>query len=118
GRQSSFALVGRLMDEVFLSWSAVVPVREGDAIGEVPVRGGAARAAKAVAGRNVTALVPRGEEAAVRWTLEPRTIHAPVAKGDTVGTVVVVRGDAEMARVPALAAGAVARRPWWRFWGG
>jgi serine-type D-Ala-D-Ala carboxypeptidase (penicillin-binding protein 5/6) len=118
GRQSSFALVGRLMDEVFRSWSAVLPVREGAAIGEVPVRGGAARTVNALAGREVTALVPRGKETAVRWTLEPRTIHAPLAKGDTVGTVIIVRGNAEIARVPALAADAVERRPWWRFWGG
>src|SRR5690606_2531568 len=42
GRQSSFELAGRLMDEVFLSWSTVVPVRAGDPVGEVPVRGGRA----------------------------------------------------------------------------
>jgi serine-type D-Ala-D-Ala carboxypeptidase (penicillin-binding protein 5/6) len=118
GRQSSFELVGRLMDEVFLSWSAIVPVREGAAAGEVPVHGGAARTVKAVAGRDVTALVPRGEETTVRWTLEPRRIGAPLAKGDTVGTIVVRQGDAEVARVPALAADAVERRPWWRFRGG
>jgi D-alanyl-D-alanine carboxypeptidase len=45
-------------------------------------------------------------------------MEAPVAKGDTVGTVVVRHGEVEVARVPALAAAAVERRPWWRFWGG
>jgi D-alanyl-D-alanine carboxypeptidase (penicillin-binding protein 5/6) len=118
GRQSSFELAGRLMDEVFLSWSTVVAVREGDAAGEVPVQGGAAPTVRVVAGRDVKALVRRGEEATVRWTLEPRSIDAPVAMGDTVGTVVVLQGDVEVARVPALAADAVERRPWWRFWGG
>jgi serine-type D-Ala-D-Ala carboxypeptidase (penicillin-binding protein 5/6) len=118
GRQSSFELVGRLMDEVFLSWSTVVPLREGASAGEVPVQGGADRTVEAVAGRDVTALVPRGEETTARWTLEPQMIDAPVAKGDTVGTVVLLQGDVEVARVPALAADAVERRPWWRIWGG
>jgi D-alanyl-D-alanine carboxypeptidase (penicillin-binding protein 5/6) len=118
GQQSSFALAGRLMDEVFRSWNTVVPVREGDAAGDLPVRGGSAPTVAAVAGRDVTALVPRGQEAAVRWTLEPGNVSAPVAQGDTVGTIVVQQGDVELARVPALAAQGVERRPWWRFWGG
>jgi D-alanyl-D-alanine carboxypeptidase (penicillin-binding protein 5/6) len=117
GRQSSFALAGRLMDEAFRSWTTVVPVRQGDAAGEVPVERGAARTVGAVAGRDAAALVPRGESK-VQWTLEARRIEAPVAKGDTVGTIVVRQGAAEVARVPALAAAAVERRPWWRFWGG
>jgi serine-type D-Ala-D-Ala carboxypeptidase (penicillin-binding protein 5/6) len=117
GRQSSFELVGRLMDQVFLAWSTVVPMREGDSAGEVPVHGGAARAVEAVAARDAAALVPRGDST-VQWTLEPRRIEAPVAKGDTVGSVVVRQGEVEVARVPALAAEAVERRPWWRFWGG
>jgi serine-type D-Ala-D-Ala carboxypeptidase (penicillin-binding protein 5/6) len=118
GRQSSFELVGRLMDEVFRSWSTVTAVREVEAVGEVPVGGGVARSVRAVAGRDVSALVPRGEEATLRWTLEPRSVEAPVARGDTVGTVLVARGEVEIARVPALAAEPVERRPWWRFWGG
>jgi D-alanyl-D-alanine carboxypeptidase (penicillin-binding protein 5/6) len=117
GRQSSFALAGRLMDEVFRSWTTVVPVHEGDAAGQVPVEGGTARAVEAVAGRDAVALVPRGDSK-MQWTLEARRIEAPVAKGDTVGTVVVRHGEVEVARVPALAAAAVERRPWWRFWGG
>jgi D-alanyl-D-alanine carboxypeptidase (penicillin-binding protein 5/6) len=117
GRQSSFALAGRLMDEVFLSWSTVVPKREGDTVGDVPVDGGTSRTVEAVAGRDATALVPRGDST-VQWTLEPRSIDAPVAKGDTVGTIVVRHGEVEVGRVPALAANAVERRPWWRFWGG
>jgi hypothetical protein len=72
----------------------------------------------AAAGRDVTALVRRGEEGTVRWALEARNIEAPVAEGDTVGTVVVVQGAVEVGRVPALAGEAVERRPWWRFWGG
>jgi D-alanyl-D-alanine carboxypeptidase (penicillin-binding protein 5/6) len=118
GRMSSFELAGRLMDEVFLSWSTVVPVRRGAAAGEVPVRRGTSPTVNAVAGRDVSALVPRGQEATVRWALEPQRIDAPVAMGDTVGTVVVLQGEVEVARVPALAAEAVERRPWWRFWGG
>ena len=117
GPQSSFALVGRLIDEVFDSWSTVVPVREGDSAGEVPVQRGTAPTVEAVVARNVTALVPRAQEGTVRWILEPGQAEAPVAQGDTVGTVVVLQGDTELARVPALAAGAVERRPWWRFWG-
>lgn len=118
GNQSSFALVGRLMDEVFRSWSTVTALREDEEVGEVAVRGGVASTVRAVAASNAHALVPRSDEGSVRWSLEPREIDAPLAEGDTVGTVVVLHGDAEVARVPALSAAAVERRPWWRFWGG
>lgn len=118
GQQSSFALAGRLMDEVFRSWNTVVAVRQGEAAGEVPVRRGAIATVPAVAGRAVSALVPHGEDGSLTWTLEPAQVSAPVAQGDTVGTIVVTQGDIEVARVPALAGAAVERRPWWRFWGG
>lgn len=117
GQQSSFALAGRLMDEVFLSWSTVVPLREGETAGEVPVRRGSPASVTAVAARDLSALVPRGG-AEVVWTLEPADVAAPVAQGDTVGVIVARQGEAEVLRVPALAAADVGRRPWWRFWGG
>jgi D-alanyl-D-alanine carboxypeptidase (penicillin-binding protein 5/6) len=116
GPKSSFALAGRLMDEVFLSWSPVVVAREGELAGEVSVRRGSK--VGAVAARDVTALVPRGEDDTVRWMLEPNEVVAPVAKGDPVGSIVVLQREAEVLRVPALAAADVQRRPWWRFWGG
>ena len=75
-------------------------------------------AVQAVAARDVSALVPRGEDGSVQWALEPARVRAPVAAGDTVGTIVVKQGETEIGRVPALAAAAVERRPWWRFWGG
>lgn len=118
GPQSSFALAGRLMDEVFRSWSTVVPVRAGAAIGEVPVRRGVDPAVVAVAAADVSTLVPRAQEGEVSWALQPRDVAAPVAVGDTVGEVVVMQGEGELGRVPALAGVAVERRPWWRFWGG
>jgi D-alanyl-D-alanine carboxypeptidase (penicillin-binding protein 5/6) len=117
GQTSSFALAGRLMDEVFLSWSTVVAAREGEPAGEVSVKRGAPGKVVAVAARDVTALVPRGEEKTVHWTLEPEEVKAPLAKGDPVGSIVVFQGDAEVVRVPALAAEEVRSRPWWRFWG-
>lgn len=118
GNQSSFALVGRLMDEVFRSWSTVTVLREGEEVGEVPVRSGTVGTVTAVAAGEAGALVPRSAESSVRWSLEPREVEAPVAAGDTLGTIVVLQGEEEVARVPALAAGSVGRRPWWRFWGG
>lgn len=118
GQQSSFALAGRLMDEVFLSWETVVAVRQGDPAGEVPVQRGMTPVLQVVAGGDVRALVPRGEEAAVQWTLQPVELRAPVAQGDTVGTIVVLQGEEEVGRVAALAGASVERRPWWRFWGG
>jgi D-alanyl-D-alanine carboxypeptidase (penicillin-binding protein 5/6) len=118
GPNSSFGLAGRLMDEVFLSWSTVVPVREGAPAGEVSVKGGTPRKVEAVAARDVTALVPRGDENTVSWRMEQHPVRAPLEKGDTVGSIVVLQNDAEVARVPALAAENVQSRPWWRFWGG
>ncbi len=118
GRLSSFELAGRMIDEVFLSWSTVIPMREGDSAGEVVVGGGAVASVGALAARDISLLLPRGDASGVEWTLEPRPLEAPVSKGDTVGTVIVVSGGTEVARAPALAADSVDRRPWWRFWGG
>lgn len=119
GARSSFEIAGRLMDEVFLSWSTVVPLRAGEAAGEVEVSRGMSPEVSAVASRDVSALVPRADAASVRWLLVPQSIEAPVVRGDTVGTIVLLgSGDVELTRVPALAAEPVERRPWWRLWGG
>jgi len=118
GPQSSFELAGRLMDQAFLSWSSVAAVREGAPAGEAPVKGGSAPTVGAVAAGEASVLVPRGEEANVRWTFQAEQVEAPVAQGDTVGVIVVLDGEREVARVPAVAADAVEARPWWRFWGG
>ena len=83
----------------------------------MPVQRGATPTVAALAARDAAALVPRGQ-ATVDWTLEPRAVEAPVAKGDTVGDIIVRQGEAEVMRVPALAADSVERRPWWKFWGG
>jgi serine-type D-Ala-D-Ala carboxypeptidase (penicillin-binding protein 5/6) len=118
GPMSSFALAGRLLNDAFMTWTASVPVKEGQHAGEVKVAGGAPGKVEAVASRDAAALVPRGEDARIQWSFEPSAVQAPLAKGAVVGNIVLKDGNEVVGKVPAVAAAAVEKRPWWKVWAG
>ena len=116
GPESSFGLAASLMNDAFLDWSLAAPVKKGETVGQAAVVGGATRTVAAVAPRNVTALVRAGEDAELSVAFEGREVEAPVVKGEPIGTIVLSAGGEVVARVPAVAAEAVAKRPWWKIW--
>ncbi|MGZ8868397.1 MAG: serine hydrolase [Thermoanaerobaculia bacterium] len=118
GPLSSFGIVARLFNEAFLAHRMVTPLKKGAVVGQATVEKGAAANVQAVASRDVGALVKRGEEKNVKVAFSPSgTLTAPVTQGQPVGTIVVTSGGETIATVPAVAASAVAKQPWWKaFW--
>jgi serine-type D-Ala-D-Ala carboxypeptidase (penicillin-binding protein 5/6) len=117
GPLSSFGIMARLFNEAFLNNRMVTALKKGAAVGQAAVQGGAAESVAAIASRDVGALVKRGDEKNVKFNFSPATVTAPVRQGQEVGTIVVTSGGETVARVPAVAATAVAKQPWWKaFW--
>jgi len=62
----------------------------------------------------VQVLVKREEKDAIKTSFEIQPdLTAPLAKGQTVGALVVRVGDREVARTPLVTAGAVGRKAFW-----
>jgi len=109
----SFSEAARLMNDAFASYRFVSPVKRGGAVGEVPVAGTAGAAVKAVALQDIRLLVKGKEEQtlAVEPRL-PRVVQPPVRRGQSLGEVVVRRGDQELGRVAVIADRDVAAAGW------
>ncbi|MEW6540666.1 MAG: D-alanyl-D-alanine carboxypeptidase family protein [Bacillota bacterium] len=105
-----------LLDYGHNRFRSLVPVREGDEIGSVPVVFGNGKAVLR-AGSGVTHVVPVDDPAPVRWQLRlERELIAPLGAGEQVGTLIVHCGDEEIGQAPVLVAAAVPRLPsttWW-----
>ena len=109
----SFSEAARLMNDAFASYRFVSPVKRGGAVGEVPVAGTAGAAVKAVALQDIRLLVkgPEEQSLAVEPRL-PRVVQPPVRRGQSLGDVVVRRGDQELGRVAVIADRDVAAAGW------
>lgn len=117
GPASSFAIAARLMSQALNNWRMQKIVTKGARVGQVNVSDGAAKTVAAVAAADAKALVKRGEEGSAKMSFAPLNVTAPVRQGQQVGTIVVVQNGRQIAKVPALAANAVEKEPWWKmFW--
>jgi len=117
GPESSFELVARLMNQAFMSYKMVTPVKQGAVVAQASVNDGRASSVPVMAPKDVRALVKRGEEKGVSVKFNGGAVTAPVKRGQQIGTIVVQRGNETLARVPAVAAQDVAKESWWKaFW--
>lgn len=94
-----------MLEYGFAGYRMVKPVNMGDALGmAVPVRLGGSDSVSAVCGGSVSLLMARGEEKALSLeaALVP-SVNAPVAKGDVLGEIRVLRDGEVAAAVPAVA---------------
>ncbi|TMA43592.1 MAG: D-alanyl-D-alanine carboxypeptidase [Deltaproteobacteria bacterium] len=108
-----FTETARLMSETFASYRMVSPVKRGGAVGEVPVAGTAGDAVKGVALQDIRLLVKGAEEQSlVVEPRLPRVVQPPVRRGQSLGDVVVRRGDQEIGRVAVIADRDVAAAGW------
>ena len=117
GPLSSFGIAARLFNQGFVDYRMVTPLKKGAVVGEASVSNGAAKSVQAVAATDVNALVKRGQEKDVKVNFTGGAITAPVKAGQQVGTIVVQSGGEVISKMPAVAASAVAKAPWWKsFW--
>jgi D-alanyl-D-alanine carboxypeptidase (penicillin-binding protein 5/6) len=114
---SSFQIAQRLFNDAFSKWRLLPVVKKGATVGQAPVNDGASKTVPAVAGADVNALLPRGQEGSVKVSLAATAVTAPVRAGQQVGTVVVSQGGQQINRVPAVAGAAVDKQAWWKkYW--
>jgi D-alanyl-D-alanine carboxypeptidase (penicillin-binding protein 5/6) len=117
GSNGSFANAARLMNQAFINYRMVVPAKKGSVVGQAPVTGGRAATVPVTPASDATALVKRGQEKGVTVAYQGNAVTAPVKKGQQVGTIVVQQNGKVLAKIPALAAEAVEKEPWWKaFW--
>jgi D-alanyl-D-alanine carboxypeptidase (penicillin-binding protein 5/6) len=114
GPESSFEIAARLMNQAFVNYKMVTPVKQGTVVGQATVSNGAAKNVPVMAGKDVKALVKRGEERGVKVAFNGASVAAPIKKGQQIGMIVVQRGNETLARVPAVAAQDVPKEPWWK----
>ncbi len=104
GKQGSFTEAARLMSEGFANYRMVVAARRGVPVGTVPVSGGSAESVKAMAVDDLRVLVKRSDDKSIAVEARiPRLVSAPVQNRQSLGTIVVRRGDDEVASVPVIA---------------
>jgi serine-type D-Ala-D-Ala carboxypeptidase (penicillin-binding protein 5/6) len=117
GPESSFELAARLMNQAFMSYKMVTPVKQGAVVAQASVNDGRSASVPVMAPKDVRALVKRGEEKGVSVKFNGGAVTAPVKRGQQIGTIVVQRGNETLAKVPAVAAQDVAKESWWKaFW--
>jgi serine-type D-Ala-D-Ala carboxypeptidase (penicillin-binding protein 5/6) len=117
GPLSSFGIASRLMNEAFVQYRMMTPVKQGVAVGQANVSGGRTATVPAVAGRDVNALVKRGEEKNLKVAFSGGNVKAPLKKGQPIGSIVVTAGGQTISKVPAVAGEDVPKQGWWKaFW--
>lgn len=117
GPESSFEIAARLMNQAFVSYKMVTPVKQGSVVAQAKVEDGRAASVPVMAAKDARALVKRGEEKKVSVRFAGRSVAAPIRKGQPVGTIVVQNGKQTLATIPAVAASDVPKEPWWKaFW--
>ncbi len=101
-----FSTASKMLDYGFDHYYLYDIASEGQMVREaLPVKGGDVREVDVIAGRPVRAMIMKGEEGDIRYeALLPDQLEAPVGKGETVGEIVVYKGDETVARIPAVAA--------------
>ena len=94
-----------LLDYGFAGYVSYVPPMEQVAVDPIPVLGGQQRQVAVVPMTAGSILLPKGSEGEVQVTLHPAAdLQAPVAKGQTVGTWQVKKGEEILGEYPLQAA--------------
>lgn len=105
GKKSSLGEAGRLLDFGFENYKFVEPLEEGREVGaQISVSGGAEPFFRGRAADGLRLLVSKDEERDLSIEVRvPGSVKAPVTQGQVVGSVVLTRGDEELAKVDVLA---------------
>ena len=103
--QTRFNEARKLLEYGFSTYRLLPVCQAGDALGEeVSVARGSADTVGAAAGAGMTLLIRRGEESSVSLQVAlPEEVQAPVAKGDTLGELRVLKDGNLIATLHATA---------------
>lgn len=109
------AEVGSMFDYAFAQYKSHPIFKKGDEIGSIPVEKGEQPQLQLVAKHPYSVLLKKGDaetELRHELQLEPN-LKAPIAYGQTIGKLIVYKGDQQMAEFPIEAPADVARAGWW-----
>ncbi len=103
--QTRFNEARAMLEYGFAGYTLYAPVKEGDALGlSVPVRMGGSDEVSAVSGGAHSLLIRKGEQGDIALDVSlPDRVNAPVAKGEEIGEIRVMRAGEVIATVPAVA---------------
>ncbi len=106
----------QLLDYGFANYAVVSPQPEGDA--EVAVKMGSAESVRAIPGEHPKLLIDKALKSGITSEITlSETITAPVAQGQTLGTLTVRSGDKILAEIPLVAESHIPRLTWGQIFG-
>jgi D-alanyl-D-alanine carboxypeptidase (penicillin-binding protein 5/6) len=111
GSQSERRTVAlEIMNAAFRDFDVLNLFQSGDQMGEIPVYMGQAEAVSVVLRDNIQLGVHRNERDAVTAKIDYRVAPAPVAAGDKVAELVILKSETEVGRYPLYAEASIARK--------
>lgn len=114
-----FAIAGNILDYGFASYRSFAVAEKGAKVrGELQVTGGDKPTVKLELGDDLNLLIKKGDEQEIELVANlPTSLRAPVAQGQQVGSVDVMRGGKKVGQIRVLAAGDVERQNYGTGWG-
>lgn len=112
--KSRFNQAGRLLDYGFANYRRYPVARSGEKLREsVRVLGGDSESLDLQLAADLTLLMNKGDQQQIELQSElPDSVSAPVAQGQAIGSVRVVKDGQILSRIPVCAAHSVARAGW------
>ncbi|WP_068775339.1 D-alanyl-D-alanine carboxypeptidase family protein [Paenibacillus sp. FJAT-26967] len=109
------AEVAKLFDYAFAQYTNFPIFKAGDALGELKVSKGSLSTVPLTASRSYSILLKKGEtKEGIRHELQLRQdLMPPIARGQTIGKVVVYKNDAVLTEYPVESPVDVAKAGWW-----
>lgn len=99
----------RLLDYGFATYENAAIAKKGEILGTIHIEKGMPEYVNAVAAEDINMLVKKGEAVKVSKTASLyKRVKAPLAEGDQIGELIVLKGEEEVGRFPIAAETAVA----------
>ena len=95
-----------MLDYGFANYQRTVIANKGDLLGEsLPVKGGSAEEGELMLGSGLSMLLRMGQQSGLKLELAlPESVEAPIAAGDVLGMVNVLREGKLIAKLNCVAA--------------
>ncbi|MDL2205891.1 D-alanyl-D-alanine carboxypeptidase [Eubacteriales bacterium OttesenSCG-928-N13] len=113
-----FSIASQILDYGFANYRSFRVAEKGAKVrGQLPVTGGAKQSVQLLLGGDLSLLIQKGDEQEIQLTPDlPSSMHAPIAEGEQVGSVLVTRGGRSVGKIPVVAAEGVERQNYGTGW--
>ena len=117
-----FALAADMLDHAFATYRRFHVAKKGARVrGELPISGGRQSSLVLMLGSDFDILLKKGDERPIDLVPRiPATLHAPIARGQLIGYILVMHGQNEIGQIPVVAQESIDRQNyatgWQRLW--